>query len=160
MTIKWVPEMSIFDHPSNVALVNPVNCAGVMGAGLAKEFKRRFPEMYNVYKDMCAHRELFIGSWLRIWHSSFGENMRVIVMFPTKINWRNSSKLEYIDAGLRSVCPAFETCVELYDCAGVALPKLGCGLGGLAWPDVRALMIEYLEPLDVLCYVHGEAPDA
>jgi O-acetyl-ADP-ribose deacetylase (regulator of RNase III) len=155
MTIKWIPNMSIFDHPSSVALVNPVNCKGVMGAGLAKEFKRRWPAMFEHYKSVCVCSLGFRPGQLLIYYP--GDKVRGpnIICFPTKDHWREPSKLEYIKVGLEALAEDLSRTATIDT---IALPKLGCGLGGLAWEDVRSLMIEYLEPLEATCYVHGEPP--
>lgn len=142
--IKFVPGMDIFDHPINVTLVNTVNTVGVMGAGLAKEFKRRYPELNRLYRAACQSGEFGIG-YILDWRSVNG---RRVLCFPTKKHWRNPSRLEYIELGLRELATM--------NLEAVALPMLGCGLGGLAWVDVRALMIEYLGDLPGTYYVHGE----
>ena len=117
-------------------LVVPVNTVGVMGAGLAKEFARRYPKMFEIYREDCEDGIYKVGR-LGIWRENIS---RWILNFPTKTDWRKPSKLEYIEAGL-------ETLVETYERAyieSIAFPKLGCGLGGLHWPDVRALFEDYL----------------
>jgi O-acetyl-ADP-ribose deacetylase (regulator of RNase III) len=153
MTIKWVPEMSIFDHPPDVALVNPVNCVGVMGAGLAAEFKRRWPAMFEHYESVCSLG--FRPGQLLIYYPGDKTRGPNIICFPTKDHWREPSRLEYIRIGLEALAEDLSRTATIDT---VALPKLGCGLGGLAWGDVRSLMIEYLESLTVACYVHGGPP--
>lgn len=144
--IEFVPNTDIFDHPINVTLVNTVNTVGVIGKGLALEFKRRYPELNRLYRAACQSGEFGIGCILN-WRSVNG---RRVLCFPTKMDWRNPSRLEYIELGLQKL-------VTL-DLETVALPMLGCGktTGKLAWVDVRALMVKYLGPVDFLCYVHGE----
>ena len=150
MTIKWVSNMSIFDHLSNVALVNPVNCKGVMGKGLAKEFKQRWPSMFKDYLDVC-ELGLSPGEFV-VHYPSHNAPDPTIICFPTKIHWRDKSQYVYIHAGLDALSNYLAKSADINK---VAFPKLGCGLGGLAWPEVRTLMVEHLGPLDVTCYIHG-----
>jgi O-acetyl-ADP-ribose deacetylase (regulator of RNase III) len=116
------------------ALVNPVNTEGVMGAGLAREFRRRYPVMYQEYAQICKRRMLYIGA-VHFWPT--GENQpRFIVNLPTKRTWREASQPEWIDAGLVEL----RTQLEIRDIWSVAIPALGCGLGGLQWDRVRSLV--------------------
>lgn len=142
--IKYVPGMDIFDHPIDVALVCPVNPKGTMGAGLALEFKRRYPKLNRLYRAACQSGEFGVGHILD-WRSVNG---RRVLCFPTKIFWHIPSRLEYIKPGLQELASM--------NLDSVALPMLGCGLGRLAWPDVRPLIVEYLGDLPGTYYVHGE----
>lgn len=117
------------------ALVNPVNCEGVMGKGLAKAFKDRFPLMFPVYQKLCAKGEMRIGD-PRV---GIYDNVK-IVLFPTKDSWRNPSKIEYIDQGLQTL----KEKLKPWAVQSLALPALGCGLGGLEWTDVKSLIVKYL----------------
>lgn len=119
---------SIFDAPVR-ALVNPVNTEGVMGKGLALEFKQRFPEAYESYRLACMRKELTPG----MIHDYWMPDGRRIVHFPTKTLWRSPSKMQYIDAGL----PALVEWVRLNAIDSIAIPALGCGLGGLSWRSVK-----------------------
>jgi O-acetyl-ADP-ribose deacetylase (regulator of RNase III) len=125
------------------ALVNPVNTVGVMGAGLALQFKRKYPAMFREYEQACRWGEVEIGH-VMTYHNA-GRWPNYVINFPTKRHWSQPSKLEWIDSGL----------VSLRDVIGglrirsIAIPPLGCGLGGLAWPDVRGLIVERLGGLDV-----------
>lgn len=133
-------------------LVNSVNCCGVMGAGIALEFKKRFPKMYRAYRRVCQKGELDIGRPF-LWR---GED-RWILNFPTKLHFVQSARLEYIERGL-------EWIVENYRQEGIsslAMPRLGTDLGRLPWPDVKTLLERYfaeLPDLDVEVYesVHRE----
>lgn len=120
------------------AMVNTVNCVGVMGKGVALEFKRRWPENYKFYKRACDRRELRPGSVLVFDRGNlFGsEGPRYLINFPTKDHWRAKSKLEYIESGLDAL--TFE--VEKLGIRSIAIPPLGCGNGGLEWSVVRPLM--------------------
>ena len=151
--IIYCPEKSIFEHDSNTWLVNPVNCVGVMGKGLALEFKKRYPEMFQEYKTECYRGHITPSDCL------FYPQMNIICL-PTKKHWKNSSKLEYIRLGLNSILYYFAVHMEdILPCA-IAFPKLGCGLGGLDWKEVH----EYIRAFALLCpcetvYIHGENPN-
>ena len=122
-------------------LVNPVNCVGVMGAGLAKEFKTKYPDSYNTYKEVCEKKQLIIGSML-ITKDSASE--KLIIMFPTKYHYSQSSNYYYIEKGL---CSLREMLVEV-GAKSVAIPALGCGLGGLNWRLVRDSILNLLGKID------------
>jgi O-acetyl-ADP-ribose deacetylase (regulator of RNase III) len=130
----------LFSMIGEAALVNPVNCVGTAGKGLALEFKKRWPASYRAYRDRCLLGELIPGR-LFVWTDAskskefFGKRVE-IVHFPTKRHWRDKSRLEDIEVGL------FELRRQLaMPCFGsVAIPALGCGDGGLDWRNVRAAM--------------------
>lgn len=124
------------------ALVNPVNCEGVMGKGLALEFKNRFsPEYFKEYERDCKSGRLAVG---RITAFHIGDG-RYVVNFPTKNRWRSPSRMEYIDAGLRDLV----AWVRLNAIESIAIPALGCGLGGLSWnTGVKPRIEAAFAPLD------------
>lgn len=122
---------NIFDS-SCVALVNPVNCVGVMGAGLAKQFKTKFPNNFNTYFRRCQDKTLTIGTCL-----TTTELNKNIINFPTKFHWKNCSEYNYIQAGLN----ALVLHIKYYKIKSIAIPALGCGLCGLNFSKVK-LMIE------------------
>lgn len=124
------------------ALVNPVNCVGVMGAGLAKAFAIRYPEMEHLYKEACIERKVKIGNILI--YSLAPPSTKKILLFPTKIHWKDNSRLEYIDAGLKCLRALIFT--SRFD--SIALPKLGCGKGKLDWKDVKPLIEKHLSNID------------
>lgn len=134
----------IFSSKSQV-LVNPVNCIGVMGAGLALNFKQQYPDMFSHYQTMCSENRIKPGC-LWLYHSS-----PWILCFPTKRHWRDRSRIEWIDVGLRNF-------IKIYKEKGIesiAFPKLGCGLGGLNFDrDVKPLMEHYLSdpPISIEIY--------
>ena len=129
------------------ALVNPVNCVGVAGKGLALEFKKRWPGMNRCYVQDCQ------SQFLRPGHPTFQKTYdgRLVVFFPTKRHWRDASRLEDIQAGL----PVLAAYLKSYAVASVAIPALGCGLGGLDWADVRPLIVEALGGLDCAVMLYG-----
>ena len=113
------------------ALVNSVNCVGVMGRGAALAFKRRFPDNFKAYKAACDQGELQPG---RMFVFETGELMpRLIINFPTKRDWRARSRLADIEAGLSALVAE----IGRHRIHSIALPPLGCGLGGLEWTEVK-----------------------
>jgi O-acetyl-ADP-ribose deacetylase (regulator of RNase III) len=126
-------------------LVNPVNCVGVMGKGLAKEFRDREPEMFAGYKSLC-EKKLLVPGQLWLWHGATS----LILNFSTKQHWRNPSKLEWIEAGLEEFARRYQ---EL-GITEISFPRLGCGHGRLQWDDVRPLMEKHLGNLPIQIYIH------
>jgi O-acetyl-ADP-ribose deacetylase (regulator of RNase III) len=133
---------SLFDAKVD-ALVNPVNCQGVMGAGLAKEFRNHFPEASNAYMAAC-HRQALQPGRLHVFDYKPGSVPRWVVHFPTKQSWRHPSRLEWVAWGLERLAAT----IQRRGIASVALPALGCGRGGLEWLAVREEIIRYLSTLD------------
>ena len=135
----------LFQSPAQV-LVNAVNTVGVMGKGIALEFKKRYPEMFREYQTLCKTGQLDMGQiWL------YKSPQKWILNFPTKRDWRDPSRLEYVEIGLKRF-------VEIYEQQGItsiSFPRLGCGLGGLDWEnEVRPLMEHYLNPLPIDVKIH------
>lgn len=131
---------NIFNTTSQV-IVNTVNCEGVMGRGIALEFKNRFPEMFEKYKEFCDQKLMKPGV-LQLYKKS----TPWILNFPTKNYWKFPSKMDYIEKGLRKFA-------ETYDERGItsiAFPKLGTESGGMEWKDVKTVMYGYLEGLSSL----------
>lgn len=120
------------------ALVNPVNCVGVSGKGLALEFKRRFPHNQRGYVDACKDGTLVPGKVLitTVWNTSSFPHF--IAYVPTKTHWRNPSTLELVRLSIEALTRELVIC----GITSVAVPALGCGNGGLAWDDVFTLMTE------------------
>lgn len=114
------------------ALVNTVNCVGVMGRGLALQFKRRFPENFRAYSKACQQDDVRPGRMFVV-PTGLLTNPRYIVNFPTKRHWRGRSRLEDIDAGLADLA----RWIREGDVRSIAIPALGTGLGGLEWSAVR-----------------------
>ncbi|MFX0170394.1 MAG: macro domain-containing protein [Candidatus Hodarchaeota archaeon] len=130
-------------------LVNTVNIVGVMGKGLAKQFKQKYPKMYEKYREKCKNREITIGkSFL------YKDETPWVLNFPTKKHWRGKSKLEYIESGLEE----FITHYKDWGIESISFPQLGCKNGGLEWFDVKPLMEGYLHKLDipVTIYIYSE----
>ena len=115
-------------------LVNPVNCVGVMGKGLALEFKNKYPLNFEIYKKACDNASFNIGNLLIV-----PVDNKFIVNFPTKKHWRNKSDLEFIKIGLEEL----KVAIKDFNIKSIALPKLGCGLGGLDWNEVFDLIKDF-----------------
>lgn len=131
------------------ALVNPVNCVGVAGKGLALAFRQRWPGAFKEYQLACQLGWLQPGRILPAWFP--GPGAQIVLHFPTKRHWRTPSRLEDIEAGL----PVLATYLREYAVRSVAVPALGCGLGGLDWAAVRPLIeaaLGDIEGCDVLLY--------
>ena len=143
----------IFAQPADV-LVNPVNWVGVMGRGLALQFKRRYPAVFRAYRQACRDDALRPGPVLLLPTGS--ARPRAIAHFPTKRHWRDPSRVEDIDAGLRDLA----TTIRRLRAPSIAVPPLGCGLGGLDWHIVRPLIAARLHGLDCTIAVFEPDPAA
>ena len=135
----------LFESPARV-LVNTVNTVGVMGKGIAKDFKRIYPEMFREYQKHCETKRLTVGKlWL------YKTSNKWILNFPTKTTWRKPSEIQFIESGLN-------TFVREYAKRGitsVAFPPLGCGNGELDWDrQVQPLMENYLRKLPIDIFIH------
>ncbi len=142
------------------ALVNTVNCVGVMGKGIALQFKRAFPPNTVAYEEACKAGELAPGRVLVVQiEDTARDEPRFIINFPTKDNWKGKSKIEWIRAGLQNLVEE----VRARKIQSIAIPPLGCGNGGLKWDDVFPLIESaFLELPDVhvLVFLPTGAPDA
>lgn len=132
-------------------LVNSVNCKGVMGAGLAKEFKLKFPQMYLNYRDMCMKGRINIGI---IYVYKVKDTNQIIANLPTKIHWKNGSKLEWIKRGLESLI----VLIRDSKLNSISIPMLGCGLGGINEEDFMDLFeetfVKQLEDFNIDIYLY------
>lgn len=124
-------------------IVNPVNIVGVMGKGLALQFKQKFPHNYKIYKEACKNKTIDIGKSLLVDESTL-EQKKFILNFPTKKHWSNPSKIEYIEEGLKDLVKI----IQNNNFESMAIPALGCGLGGLEWENVKLLLEKYLGNLE------------
>lgn len=136
---------NLFTSPAQV-LVNTVNTQGVMGKGIALQFKQTFPEMFKTYQSLCEKRRIDIGVlWI------YKTPHKWILNFPTKKYWRNPSKAEFIETGLKKFSERFNE-LGIYS---IAFPALGCGNGELDWEDtVKPLMEKYLNKIPADVFVH------
>lgn len=140
------------------ALVNTVNTAGVMGKGVALQFKQAFPENYKAYRSACRRGEVVLGR-VFAFHNGDVEPPHWILNFPTKGHWKSRSRLDDIEEGLRDLVRVLQD----LQIASVAVPPLGCGNGGLNWADVRPMIYEALDDvpdLRVLLFEPGVTPAA
>jgi O-acetyl-ADP-ribose deacetylase (regulator of RNase III) len=139
------------------ALVNTVNCVGIMGRGIALQFKNMFPENFEAYAAACARDEVQPGKMF-VFETGHLTNPRFIINFPTKRHWRGKSRIEDIQIGLRALVAE----VKRRDIRSIAIPPLGSGLGGLDWNEVKPLIMaaaEELPNVDVEIYEPRGAPD-
>jgi len=127
------------------ALVNTVNCVGVMGRGIALQFKNAFPANFHAYKAACRRGEVQPGRMF-VFETGWRANPRLIVNFPTKRHWRATSRIEDIESGLK----ALRELVRERGIRSIAVPPLGSGLGGLDWNSVRPRIEETLRGIDNL----------
>lgn len=124
------------------ALVNTVNTVGVMGKGIALQFKERFPTNFKIYAAECKANRVQIGKMLVVKENSmYGE--KLIINFPTKTEWFKKSQYNYIEEGLKDL----RKVIEIYQIKSIAIPPLGSGNGGLKWDNVKQLLNKYLEDL-------------
>ena len=130
------------------ALVNPANTVGTMGGGLAREFKRRFLFCVKPYEQLCKAGRFYIGDVLAC--ESPKDPGFYVVHVPTKVHWREPSELTYVEQGVE----ALARWISESGVASVAVPALGCGLGGLEWTEVRPVIEAALAsvPARVLLY--------
>ncbi len=140
------------------AIVNTVNCVGVMGKGIALQFKHKFPDNFKSYQAACKAREVRIG---RMFVHDNGAVARphYLINFPTKDHWRGNSRIEFIRSGLVDLVAQ----IERLNIRSIAVPPLGCGNGGLDWADVRPLIEQALAAipnLEVRLFEPGAAPSA
>lgn len=129
------------------ALVNTVNTVGVMGKGIALQFKRAFPQVFDIYAAACKAGQVRPG----VVQAVPLPGDRWVLNFPTKRHWREPSRMEDIRAGLDDLVRVI---TEL-KITSIAVPPLGCGNGGLPWPEVRALIIDKLQYLDADIRLYG-----
>ena len=125
------------------AIVNTVNCVGIMGRGLALQFKNKFPQNFKEYQLACKNKEVQLG---KMFVHQTGQliNPKYIINFPTKGHWKQNSKIEDISNGLDDLI----TIIEKYSIKSIAIPPLGSGLGGLDWKMVKKLIEEKLKNIN------------
>ena len=132
------------------ALVNTVNTVGVMGKGVALQFKEEFPKNLLKYKEACNSGELTPGELLITRELNSNGEEKIIINFPTKLHWRNPSKYEYITKGLKKLTKA----ISELNIKSIAIPPLGCGNGGLDWNIVKRMIEEALNSIDCEIYIY------
>ena len=141
------------------ALVNTVNTVGVMGKGVALQFRQAFSNDYfKDYQKACQEKKLQIGK-IHVFELNSLENPRYIINFPTKKHWKGKSRIEDIEAGLKDLIEV----IKNYNVKSIAMPPLGCGNGGLNWKDVKPLIKKYFEQIPevhLLLFVPSGSPKA
>lgn len=140
------------------ALVNTVNTVGVMGKGIALQFRRRFPDMFTVYERAAKQREIQLGR-MHVWETGALSGPRFVINFPTKGHWRSRSRVVDVETGLNDLTRL----VGELGITSIAVPPLGCGNGGLDWQQVRPLItsaFERLPAVDVQLFPPDGAPAA
>jgi O-acetyl-ADP-ribose deacetylase (regulator of RNase III) len=125
------------------ALVNTVNCVGIMGRGIALQFKDAFPENFKAYKAACDREELQPGRMF-VFQTGYVTNPKYIINFPTKRHWRGKSRIEDIESGLGALVEE----IRKRRISSIAIPPLGSGLGGLKWSEVRPRIEAFLGALE------------
>lgn len=147
----------IFEEEAE-AIVNTVNCVGVMGRGIALQFKKRFPENFKVYEAACKQKKVVPGKMF-VYETGSLIGPQYIINFPSKRHWRGASRMEDIESGLQDLVKT----IENLSIKSIALPPLGCGLGGLDWNDVRTRIenaLSQLSDVEVIVFEPKGAPNA
>jgi len=140
------------------ALVNSVNCVGVMGRGIALQFKKAFPENFKSYAAACKRNEVQPGRMF-VYETGQMTNPRYIINFPTKRHWRGKSRIKDIDDGLVALVEE----IRSRNIRSIAIPPLASGLGGVNWSDIRPRIeaaLNKLTDLETVVFEPGGAPDA
>jgi O-acetyl-ADP-ribose deacetylase (regulator of RNase III) len=138
------------------ALVNTVNCVGVMGRGIALQFKKAFPQNFQAYATACKNEEVRPGQMF-VFETGQFTYPHYIINFPTKRHWRGASRIQDIDSGLQALVKT----LDQYKIRSIAIPPLGSGLGGLKWSEVKSHIEVALQPLTdvrILIYEPYGAP--
>lgn len=140
------------------ALVNTVNTVGVMGKGIALQFKRAYPAMFKAYAAACKADQVKLGQ-MHVWPTASLTGPKYVINFPTKGHWKAKSRVKDIEAGLADLVRV----VQEYDIKSIAVPPLGCGNGGLTWSQVEPLIesaFATLPGVEVVVYAPEGAPAA
>lgn len=132
------------------ALVNTVNTDGIMGKGIALQFKNQFPNNYKEYVKACKEGAISIGKLFIYEEDTLLNGKKIIINFPTKTTWRKPSEYSYIEMGLKDLV----VIIKKYNIKSIAIPPLGAGNGGLDWNIVKELLLKHLDGLDCEIYVY------
>lgn len=156
---------NIFETEAS-ALVCPVNCVGSMGGGLAKQFRNRSRDLETIYQSMCNAGRLEPGQLVVLGEAGqlpdleerplleLSGQRKAVWLLATKDDWRHPSRLEWVDQGLQSMAEF----AKEHDVESIALPAIGCGLGGLRWRDVKYLVEKYFAEVDEFLEDLGAPP--
>jgi O-acetyl-ADP-ribose deacetylase (regulator of RNase III) len=140
------------------AIINTVNCVGVMGRGIALQYKNAFPENFKAYAIACKNKEVKPG-FMHVFKTNRLVNPHFIINFPTKRNWREKSRIEDIETGLKALVDT----IQRHQIHSIAIPPLGSGLGGLNWAEVKHRIeqaMSQLTDVHVIIYEPKGAPKA
>lgn len=132
------------------ALVNTINTVGVMGKGIALQFKNMFPQNFKIYSTACKNKEVKIGQLLVTEDEALLSGKKIIINFPTKTNWRLPSEYQYIEAGLTELVKV----IKEKKIKSIAIPPLGSGNGGLNWKKVKQLLEKHLSNINCDIYIY------
>ena len=149
-------------------IVNTINCVGVMGAGIAYEFKLRFPKMFDKYKHFCSNKSMAIGNlwiykltkddnkWIHKYTNSNNKHYQYVLNFPTKKHWKYPTKIEYLEKGLQKLLTTYKQ----RKITSIAFPLLGVDQGGLDEKQSIKVMTKYLEQLNIPVQIWHFDPNA
>ena len=146
--IKYV-KGDILDSDAQ-ALINTVNTIGVMGKGIALQFKKAFPNNYKAYQDACKKGNIAIGMLFVTQDQNLSSGNKIIINFPTKEDWRKPSEYIFIEKGLDNLAQI----IDKYQIKSIAIPPLGAGNGGLEWERVKKIIEKKLNDTDVDIFVY------
>jgi len=135
------------------ALVNTVNTVGVMGKGIALQFKNMFPNNFKLYSNACKEKEVIVGKLLVTEEETLLKGKKMIINFPTKTEWRLPSEYNYIEAGMAQLVKV----IKEKNIKSIAIPPLGSGNGGLDWNKVKVILEKYLS--DLVCEIFIYEPN-
>lgn len=156
--ISYHPHQNLLTDRAE-ALVNTVNCVGVMGKGIAIEFKRAFPQNFDRYAQACRTNAVYPGRPFITRNSALPgiELMgpKWIINAPTKDHWRDPSEVSWIVSNLESI----RDFIALYNVKSIAIPPMGCGNGGLIWRQIHPLFKQILSIPNVDVRIYAENPD-
>ena len=137
------------------ALINTVNTDGVMGKGIALQFKKAFVNNFKAYQQACRNKEIGIGKLFTFRDTNISNGEKLIINFPTKTSWRKPSEYEYIEKGLDDLIRI----IQKENIKSIAIPPLGAGNGGLEWAKVKKTILEKLEKLDINILIYEPSQD-
>jgi O-acetyl-ADP-ribose deacetylase (regulator of RNase III) len=146
--IKYITG-NIFDSSAR-ALVNTVNTMGIMGKGIALQFKKNYPNNYKAYEAACKKGEVKVGKMFVTLDSSAASGEKLIINFPTKTDWKKPSEYKYIEDGLDNLTEV----IKDYQIKSIAIPPLGAGNGGLNWEKVKKIIEQKLRGAEADIYVY------
>lgn len=132
------------------ALINTVNTIGVMGKGIALQFKKAFPDNFKAYQAACKQNKVQIGKLFVTLDRNLASGEKIIINFPTKKDWRKPAEYEYIEKGLDDLVEV----IKKYEIKSIAIPPIGAGNGGLDWGKVKKIIEEKLQHIDIDIFVY------